>query len=1213
MGESTFIFRRRLYAAALFLLMTSAVQITAETRTFDVEAGDARTTLRNFARQAKVSVVMDRRDVQGVQTNEVSGLLVPKHALERILEGTPLVFNEDMETGAFAVTRSEIPVADLTTENPELKPIEETEMKLKKKNNLVGNFLAGVLVALMASTESSAQEDNELKVYELSPFRVDESSDIGYMATQSLAGSRLNSNLGDLGSAISVVTTEFLEDTASDNILDVLVYQMNTEVGGIGGNFAGGNTTFNNVVQNSGTTTRIRGLGEADLARNYFLTDIPFDSYNTSRIEIQRGPNAILFGLGKPAGLINNTLNEASFSDFGEVYLKFDSFGSRRTSLKFNKEIVKGKVALLVAVLNKDDEFQQDPAFDREERYYASFKWNLSESTTLSTNFETGENDANRPRPGPPMDFISLWYDYGRPIWDQSDSNRLPPPAGRNSGLHGTTADFLFGPGDYFFDPKSGESVLGGQGLLNGATTAGAGALLSGSFLPLDTLAGRYGFRGPLLPGVPPFGDDRAFYIQPALLDDRIFNFREILLEGPNSSQKAEFDAFNISLEQQFIDGKAGFELAFDKQNYDASNTSAFGGVRNYALHLDFNRELLDGRPNPNFGGVTNFSRNQGNTRQVDREAHRATAYYDLDFEDVLGSNTLTRIFGNTVFTGLFSNQEIFGEEINYSDTSDPIVAELQPSMRTNPNLRNSSIYRAYPVSGLPSGSTLVDLASKDDLRNINIGGISAVQNHPLVGTYNYWNQNTQQFEITDIPIYSQFHRPEFAVTSALRDLTEIESLAFIAQSFFLDDSLVTTVGWRQDEVTQFNPGAAPPNPDFGNNRRAILDPTFNLPTTPTLESKEDVWSYGGVYHIPDNWTQILPFGSGLSLHYSDSSNFIPTGRRVDAYNNEISAPSGETEEMGFTISLFEKKLFLKVNWYETSQLNNDGFGPQVLSITSRALRQGLESINDPVNDGLEISDMPIPPVEFQEVMGFAYDFDNLTATDNPNNQLSGTNDLSAEGVEFELFYNPSPNLSFILNVGKQQASRTNTSPAVERFMDEFIFPEIMNSPISELVITSIPNAPVMSELIQQNAINPFRLRKFSDGGPVTELKKWQASLIGNYEFKEGRLDGFGVGGAIRWKDKSSIGFPVVYNSEFDEFIQDVTNPYYGPTDTKVDFWVSYKTKLTNKIDWRIQLNIRNLLDDDDLIPLGTQPDGTIARVYLPEPIKFELSSRFSF
>ena len=108
-------------------------------------------------------------------------------------------------------------------------------------------------------------------------------------------------------------------------------------------------------------------------------------------------------------------------------------------------------------------------------------------------------------------------------------------------------------------------------------------------------------------------------------------------------------------------------------------------------------------------------------------------------------------------------------------------------------------------------------------------------------------------------------------------------------------------------------------------------------------------------------------------------------------------------------------------------------------------------------------------------------------------------------------------------------------------------------------------------------------------------------------------MDGFGVGGAIRWKDKSSIGFPVVYNSEFDEFIQDVTNPYYGPTDTKVDFWVSYKTKLTNKIDWRIQLNIRNLLDDDDLIPLGTQPDGTIARVYLPEPIKFELSSRFSF
>ena len=66
MGESNFIFQRRLYAAALLLLMTSVCDIAAQTRSFDVEAGSARTTLREFARQARVSVVMDRQNVEGV-------------------------------------------------------------------------------------------------------------------------------------------------------------------------------------------------------------------------------------------------------------------------------------------------------------------------------------------------------------------------------------------------------------------------------------------------------------------------------------------------------------------------------------------------------------------------------------------------------------------------------------------------------------------------------------------------------------------------------------------------------------------------------------------------------------------------------------------------------------------------------------------------------------------------------------------------------------------------------------------------------------------------------------------------------------------------------------------------------------------------------------------------------------------------------------------
>ena len=193
--------------------MMSAAKMAAQTRSFDIEAGIAQTTLREFARQARADVVMDRRDVQGVQTNEVSGSLIPRIALERMLEGTPLVFKEDLESGAFAVTRSEIPSLDQTTQNTEPQILDETEMNntITQKKNLLSRFL-GVFAAVGLGASSPglyAQEADE-QIYELSPFTVDSSEDSGYKATSTLAGSRLNMQLRNVGSAVSVMTEEFM-------------------------------------------------------------------------------------------------------------------------------------------------------------------------------------------------------------------------------------------------------------------------------------------------------------------------------------------------------------------------------------------------------------------------------------------------------------------------------------------------------------------------------------------------------------------------------------------------------------------------------------------------------------------------------------------------------------------------------------------------------------------------------------------------------------------------------------------------------------------------------------------------------------------------------------------------------------------------------------------------------------------------------------------
>ena len=103
------------------------------------------------------------------------------------------------------------------------------------------NLLFAGLLSVGTNSLYSQQLQNENEdIYELSPFSISESEEIGYQATSTLAGTRIRTPLKDLGSAISVVTAEFLEDTGATDAGTLLSYTSNTEVGGMNGNFAGG-------------------------------------------------------------------------------------------------------------------------------------------------------------------------------------------------------------------------------------------------------------------------------------------------------------------------------------------------------------------------------------------------------------------------------------------------------------------------------------------------------------------------------------------------------------------------------------------------------------------------------------------------------------------------------------------------------------------------------------------------------------------------------------------------------------------------------------------------------------------------------------------------------------------------------------------------------------------------------------------------------------
>lgn len=66
---------------------------------------------------------------------------------------------------------------------------------------------AGCVACLLAAAGFiSAAEPAGSKVIELSPFQVLSDKDVGYVANDTLAGSRLRTNLADVANAISVFT-----------------------------------------------------------------------------------------------------------------------------------------------------------------------------------------------------------------------------------------------------------------------------------------------------------------------------------------------------------------------------------------------------------------------------------------------------------------------------------------------------------------------------------------------------------------------------------------------------------------------------------------------------------------------------------------------------------------------------------------------------------------------------------------------------------------------------------------------------------------------------------------------------------------------------------------------------------------------------------------------------------------------------------------------
>jgi iron complex outermembrane receptor protein len=196
-------------------------------------------------------------------------------------------------------------------------------MKLSRQLlSAVPVFCCAIAPAFAQST--AADQKNETPVV-LSEFNVSAGSEQGYIASESVTGTRVATKIKDLPFSVSVITSEFMRDFDFFDIAKDMVYT----------------ASLNNV--DSQGNSQLRGYGATFTLRNGFYRLGLNDRVNIDRVEVIKGPNAAIYGSTSPAGLINYVSAVPKFRSFENFTLTTGSNDFYRGELSVNTPL--GSVA----------------------------------------------------------------------------------------------------------------------------------------------------------------------------------------------------------------------------------------------------------------------------------------------------------------------------------------------------------------------------------------------------------------------------------------------------------------------------------------------------------------------------------------------------------------------------------------------------------------------------------------------------------------------------------------------------------------------------------------------------------------------------------------------------------------------------------------------------------------------------------------------------
>lgn len=321
---------------------------------FDIPAQTLSDSLAELADRAGLRLLYPAEWVGDKQAKAVAGEYTPRQALETLLRDSGLIYRFTDEHSVTLERQQEGSLDDI--------------------------------MKLVASDDYRVSGDDEEKPYTGPVEQMDmtvQGMEIGYSVLNASTGTKTDTPILEMPMSVQVVPKAILDDQQAIRLEDAL-----KNVSGVSKGFGFGNLEDTFIIRGFENSTSTWGLTQVYRDGSLAVGGL-FSTADVERIEVLKGPAAMLYGRLEPGGLINIVTKRPQVEAAYSIQQQFGSYDTYRTTLGATGALTEnGSLTYRLDFEYLDKDTFRDFTFNEQVHVAPKLTWKVSDKTQIDLEYQ---------------------------------------------------------------------------------------------------------------------------------------------------------------------------------------------------------------------------------------------------------------------------------------------------------------------------------------------------------------------------------------------------------------------------------------------------------------------------------------------------------------------------------------------------------------------------------------------------------------------------------------------------------------------------------------------------------------------------------------------------------------------------------------------------------------------------------------------------------